>query len=473
MSKINFLGMDYGAGSGRGMLGSFDGNRIELKEINRFFNNPIPDGAEGLYWDINKLYNAMKDSLFTLKKEGVEIASVAIDTWAQDYGVIGKDGKLVCNPYSYRTPFFSKGFEKLTAKRSVFELFEKTGVVASQVTTLSQLLAMKEVRPDYVEGKEILFMANLLGYLLTGEKCCDCSVPSMSIMFDNDNLVWHDEILNLYGIDKNILPKMALHCTKTGKIADKELVEAGFGNVPLISVAHHDTVSAFSTIEALGRGNDTVYISCGTWTVLGIPVEKPVKTAEAFNAGLCNEMGINGRIYLAKNLTGMWIEQECQRYWREKGVALDYKHLDEYVEFKSKDDIIIDTQLPIFATVGNMPEKIQQYCKETGQRVPETVEDIFAAIMHNMGRDYAKAIKEMLKFTPVEAKRIQVVGGGAKNKPLAQFLARETGLPVYVGPVEATVTGNIISQLVAAGEIDKMSDAKEIINNSFDIKEIK
>ncbi|MBR2327804.1 MAG: hypothetical protein IKA51_04200 [Clostridia bacterium] len=473
MAKKNFLGMDYGAGSGRGMLGSFDGKKLELREVNRFLNSPVPNEYEGLSWDIDKLYGAMKESLYTLKKEGVAIESVGIDTWAQDFGVIGKDGKLVCNPYSYRTPFFSEGLAEINKKFTALDIFEKTGSALSPVTTLSQLLVQRNRRPDYVKDGTILFMADLLGYLLTGTKCCDCSVPSMTLMYDNSKSDWSDEIINAFGLDKSILPPMVKHYTKCGNISDPELVEAGFGNVPLVSVAHHDTVSAFSAVDALGLGNDTVYISCGTWTVMGIPVESAVLSKEAYDFGLCNEMGLNGKLFLAKNLTGMWIEQECQRYWKAKGIALDYKHLDSYVANESVDDIVIDTQLPIFSTVGNMPEKIQQYCKETGQRVPETVEDIFAAIMHNMSRDYANVIKRMMEFTPVKAKRIQIVGGGAKNIPLAKFISRETGLPVYAGPIEATVTGNILAQMVASGEISKISDAKEILLNSFEIKEIK
>ena len=468
----NFLGMDYGAGSGRGMLGSFDGEKLVLRELNRFQNNPMPDGKGGLRWNIEKLFCAVKESLTILKNDGIDIESIGIDTWAQDFGVIDAEGKLKCDPYSYRTPFFNNGLAEIRKKMSDLEIFEKTGSVIGPVTTLSQLLAIRKQNPEYTKDSTVLFMANLIGYLLTGVKCCDCSVPSMSLLYNTGKKEWSDEILDTFDIDKNMFPPMIDHYQKCGNVTDKELVELGYGNTPVISVAHHDTVSAFSAIDALGYDNDTVYISCGTWTVMGIPVESAVRSEEAFKFGLCNEMGLQGKLFLAKNLTGMWIEQECQRYWKDKGEQLDYKHLDSYVANESKDDIIYDTQLPIFSTVGNMPDKIKRYCAETGQRVPETIEDIFASIMHNMGRDYARVIKRMTSFTPVKAKRIQIVGGGSKNLPLARFLKEETGLPVFTGPVEATVTGNILAQMIAAGEISSMADAKDIIKNSFTIKEI-
>ena len=464
--------MDYGAGSGRGMLGSFDGKKLELREVNRFLNNPMPDGTGGLRWDMDRLYGAVKESLLLLKKEGVELQSIGIDTWAQDFGVIGRDGALRANPYSYRTPFFNNGLEAIRKKLTDFDVFKMTGSALSPVTTLSQLLAVGNQFPEYVKDGTILFMANLIGYLLTGEKCCDCSVPSMSLLYDTGKKEWSDDMMKLFGIDKSILPPMVAHYEKCGAVNAPDLVEEGCGGIPVISVAHHDTVSAFTTADALGYDNDTVYISCGTWTVLGVPVDEAVLSESAYKLGLCNEMGLNGKLFLAKNLTGMWIEQECQRYWKERGEKLDYKHLDNYVANESKDDIIIDTQLPVFSSVGNMPEKIQRYCAETGQRVPETVEDIFAVIMHNMGRDYARAIKHMAPFTSCKAKRIQIVGGGSKNIPLARFLKEETGLPVFCGPVEATVTGNILAQMVASGEISSISDAEEIMKNSFQIREI-
>lgn len=466
MNTLNILGMDYGASNGKGVVGIFDGNSLSLREVNRFRNTPVLL-SRGIYWDIVALYREIAKSILAAKKQSIPVSSIGIDTWAQDFGIIDDMGNLLGFPHHYRDLRRLSGYRYVLERYSEYDLFHDSGMVPSDVCTLFQLASMKKNEKAALEnGYRLLFIPSILTYFLTGEICCDSTLASMTIMYSIPEHSWRKQLLKDLGIP-DMLPDIARHSSIAGRITDPELEQAGAGGIPVVMVAQHDTASALLAISAYDEG-ETVYISCGTWAMIGAPVSKPIISKEVFESRFCNELGYSDQNYIIKNITGLWVLQECVREWENEGYRVDYDYLDEFTE-KNPSYSLIDLEDESFMQPGKMSSKIESYCKRTGQIPPVCREEIYSCITYSLATKLCEVIKQLEKLTGKEYRRVHIVGGGSKNKPLCRRIRQNTGKHLIAGPHEATVIGNIIAQLVNANEIGLAEEAKELVYKSFSV----
>jgi len=470
MSSLNILGMDYGASNGRGVIGSFDGSKLMIKELHRFPNRSVTIGTD-MFWDILYLYNGLKTSITKSIAQDIKISSIGIDTWGVDFGIIDNQGNLIGNPHSYRDRRTNSVLDDAFKTYTGYEIFSKTGMSPANIATLFQLIAMKKSEKAILEkGKTLLFMPNLLSYFLTGNISCDNSIASTSLMFDLRKNEWIRELLDKYQIP-DILPELGGTGQVIGNIRKSVTEEIGIGQVPVVSIAHHDTASAVASVPAENK-EDVIFISCGTWSVVGTIISKPLINMDVFKNGFCNIAGYDDEIMFGKNITGLWILQECEREWKREGYQIDYEHMQISAE-KSGFCSFVDVNDPVFAYPGNMQTKIIDHCKKTGQKAPENKEEIFKCIILGLANEYREVIDQTIKLTGRNYKRIHIVGGGSKNRYLCKITSQLTKMEVIAGPDEATVIGNILAQLISLEEIRDIQEGVQIIKKSFPLERFK
>jgi rhamnulokinase len=466
MSTLNILGMDYGASNGRGFVGIYDGNKLCLREVNRFSNTPITLFT-GIYWNIIELYRELINSVINAKKMSVPINSIGIDSWAQDFGIIDRQGNLLGFPYHYRDPGHIRGFNEVIEQYSEYELFQGSGIIPYNISTLFQLVSMKNRAKSVLEcGHKLLFIPGILSYFLTGEVNCDSNLASVTAMYSIPANEWRKKLLSDLGLP-DLLPDIIEHSKIAGRIVDPELKQVGVSGVPVIMVPQHDTASAFTAISAYDE-EDTVYVSCGTWGIMGVPTPEPQIDRKFFTGGFCNELGYGNQNYLVKNTAGLWVLQECIKEWTYEGYKVDYGYLDEFTE-NNPARSLIDLDDGLFMQSGNMNAKIKKYCELSGQVSPSGREEVYSCITYSLADKISKSIEELEILTCKKYKNIHIVGGGSKSKPLCKIIKRNTGKHVIAGPHEATVIGNILAQLVYWNEINSLKEMKDIITESFPV----
>lgn len=467
METLNFLGMDYGASSGKGIAGMYNGNKLTLKEVNRFRNLPL-NLSMGIYWDIFALYRELRNSITNMYKLSLPIYSIGIDSWAQDFGIIDKQGNLLGFPHHYRDLRRIDGFRDVLARYSEDELFQNSGMVPFNVCTLFQLASMKKNEKALLEsGHRLLFIPNILTYFLTGEISCDSTIASMTVFYNMTKFKWNKQLLEELRLP-DLLPDITGHSSAAGRINDPELVQAGAGGIPIVMAAQHDTASAFTAISAYDEG-ETAYISCGTWAIVGAPVGNPIIDSDVLENGFCNGLGYMNKVYLFKNITGLWVLQECIREWEYEGFKVDYDYLDGFTE-KNIFYSLIELDDESFMQPGEMSSKVLAYYRRNGQALPTCREEFYSCIIYSLAFKLAEVIKQLESLTCRKYKKVHIVGGGSKSKPLCRLIAKMAGKQVIAGPHEATVIGNLISQLVYAHEVNSFDEVKEVINTSFDVE---
>ncbi|MDO8685769.1 MAG: rhamnulokinase family protein [Clostridiales bacterium] len=467
MRTVNVLGMDYGASTGRGMVGKFNGNKLMIEEIHRFQNNPVTV-LSNMYWDVLGLFNELKNSIIKTKIQSISVSSVGIDTWAMDFGILDEQGNLLGNPHTYRDKRTNDILVQANKIFDEYEVFLKTGIYPLHICTLYQLIAMKSFEQAFLEkGRTLLFMPNLLNYFLTGETSSESTLASTSLLYSPFNGDWVYEFLDNYQLP-DILPAVKKPGGIIGNVSNVLMQETGIGKIPVISVAQHDTASAIAAVPAKDK-QKIAYISCGTWSVVGTAIEKPLVNRDVIMNRFNNEIGYDDEIMFVKNITGLWVLQECVREWAIEGYKIDYRHMDECAG-KSSFGSYIDIEDEVFASPGNMNKKVVEYCRKTSQTLPETKEEVYQCIVLSLAMKYRDIIYQTEKLTGKRYKKIHMVGGGSRNKALCRLTAAMTGMEVIAGPFEATVIGNILAQLISLGEIRDMVQAVEIIEKSFNME---
>ncbi len=464
------LAFDYGASSGRGIIGSFDGSKLSLKEIHRFSNDPVWVG-KSLHWDILRLYHEMKQGMLkaNLEVDG-NIAGMGIDTWGVDFGLLDKTDTLLGNPYHYRDSNTDGMMEEAMKKVSREKIYRDTGIAFQKFNTLYQLLSMVKNKSSYLEKAEtLLFIPDLLTFFLTGNKTCEYTIASTSQMLLAGRGTWAYDLLNELGIPVEILPEIADTCSYAGSLQKSVCDELGMKDIPVISVASHDTGSAVISVPFSNK--DDAYISSGTWSLLGAECEKPVISDTTLNLNYTNEGGINRTVRLLKNIMGLWIYQECRRSWIKEGTHVTYDEMDAMAEAAKPFQAFIDVDDGSFYTPGNMPGKVVAYCERTGQNVPSDMGSIIRIVMESLAMKYRNAIDGLEKITGKKVPVLHIVGGGCKNTILSQYTANILNRPVTAGPVEATAIGNVMSQLIALKEVSDLYQAREVVKRSFPTSE--
>ena len=474
MSKVyKFLAFDFGASSGRAMLAKFDGKKIELEEKHRFSNDPVEING-GLYWDALRLFFEIKQGILNCAHSGDgDIDAIGIDTWGVDYGLLDKNDKLLSNPYHYRDTRTDGMYDKAFAVVPKEEIFNETGIAFNWFNTIYQLLASKlEDDSALKEAKTMLFMPDLFNFFLTGKKRTEYTIASTSQMFDSRTYDWAYNLLNKLGIKTDMFADMIYPGEIVGTLKPELAEELGVGEIPVVAVASHDTGSAVASVPVVDD-KDFIYISSGTWSLMGVELDAPNVSEDAMKYNFTNEGGVNKTIRFLKNIMGLWLIQECRRQWQREGTLLSFDELEREAREAEPFASLIDPDYPAFQTPGNMPRRIREYCEKTGQKVPQTTGAIIRAIAESLAFRYRSTVEGMEDVTGKKYSVINIVGGGIKDKMICQFTANATNRTVSTGPVEATSIGNIVVQGIAMGAIKDLKEGRQIVRNSFDITEYK
>ena len=467
--KKRVLAFDYGASSGRAMLGDFDGNRVELTEIHRFLNEPVIVRGS-MYWDILRLFHELKQGMLKADAAG-DVSSMGIDTWGVDFGLLDGKGALLANPFHYRDSHTEHAVETLEETMPKKDLYAKVGLAFQKYNTLCQLVTMKKNgNPALERAEKLLFIPDLFNYFLTGKAATEFTIASTSQMILPGKTAWADDVLKAYGVPKKILSEILPTGTVLGNVSDEIKNELGLKKaVPVVMVPEHDTASAFVSVPA-GKRN-SAFLSSGTWSLLGTELDNPVLTEEALLSGYTNEGGAAGNIRFLKNIMGLWIIQECKRYWDKAGEKLSFAEIAAGAEQVPACKFIMNPDDDRFFSPLDMPKKVQAYCAEHGLPVPETKFEIARCIYDSLALDYRYNVEALEKITGKKVEVLHIVGGGANNKMLNQATSDALHREVTAGPSEGTALGNVLQQLISQKEIANIAEAREVVKRSTDIGE--
>ncbi len=461
------LAFDFGASSGRAIIGEFDGKKITLREVHRFSNDPVTINGT-VYWDVQRLFFEIKQGILKAKEDG-GFDSIGIDTWGVDFGLLRKDGTLIENPIHYRDKRNDGMVEKATKYMSKERMYDITGIQFMDFNTLFQLLSLKENRPYILEEADtLLFMPDLLAYMLSGVKSTEYSIATTSQMVDLNTKDWSEEILDTFGIKKNILTKIVPTGAVIGKLSKDICDELGVNEADIISVASHDTQSAVTAAPC--EYEDFAFISSGTWSLFGTEVKEPVINEASKKLNVTNEGGYDYTTAFLKNICGLWLIQESRRQWIREGKEYSYAELEKLALECEGLKCFIDPDAPEFAVMGNIPERVRRYCERTNQYVPQTVGEIMRCIYESLALKYRLTFDGIMECTGKTYDRIHVMGGGTKDKLLLSMTAQSCNVPVYGGPIEATALGNIAVQLMSSGAIKDIKQARKIIAKCENLK---
>ncbi len=467
---LKMLAIDLGASSGRGIVGSFDGNKLYLKENHRFPNEPVL--MNGTFrWDIMRIFHEIKLALGKCAtSDDRDIASVGIDTWGVDVGFIDKAGQLMQNPYNYRDLRTAGILERAFKIVPKDEIYRTTGNQFMNFNTLFQLLAEKESAHPWVleNADKMLFTPDLLNYFLTGIAKSEYTIASTSQMLDAKSRNWDYELIKKFGIPTNILQDIVMPGNVLGDLLPAITDEIGELRAKVINVTAHDTASAVVSVPA--DHDNFVYISSGTWSLMGCEANEPVINDITASYNFTNEGGYGKTIRLLKNIMGLWLEQESKRQWEREGEKTTYDELSNMAMASEPLKCFIDPDAPEFAPPGDEPSRIREFCRRTGQSVPETKGEIIRCIFDSLAMTYRRVVESIEEISGKKVPYINIVGGGTKEAPLCQLAANASGRPVYAGPVEATAIGNILVQAMALGEIKDIHEARQVVKNSFEVK---
>lgn len=469
MSHLSYAAVDLGAESGRVMLGNFDGKRLQIKEVHRFSNGGVRLG-KNLYWDVLRLWSEIKAGLSqTGAMSGGNLRSIGLDTWGVDFGLLDSDDTLIGNPYHYRDARTDGMLEAVFEKVPRDEVYAQTGIQFMQLNSLYQLFAMVQAKnPALSNAKTFLNMPDLFNFFLTGVKANEFTISTTTQCYNPVKRAWASNLLTILGIPTHIFGDIVKPGTVLGNLRDTLADELGLPDTSIIASAGHDTASAIAAVPASTA--DYIYLSSGTWSLMGVELDEPMITAESLNANMTNEGGVGNNIRFLKNITGLWLVKECRRRWAQQGNKYSYAELtDMAVKAPAFGPLIIPGNSKFLAP-DDMPAAIQGSCRETGQTVPEDKGAIIRCALESLALEYRWVTEQIAHLTGKEHPTIHLIGGGTQNKLLNQFAASATGRTVITGPVEATAIGNILVQAIATGEISSLAEGRAIVKNSFEVE---
>ncbi|MBQ6019360.1 MAG: rhamnulokinase [Clostridia bacterium] len=457
------LAFDFGASSGRAIIASYDGDKITLEEVHRFSNDPVMLNGT-LYWDALRLFFEIKQGIIKAKLAG-GFDSIGVDTWGVDFGLIDEKGCLVENPVHYRdarTKGIIEEAEKLISKK---EMYDITGIQFMEFNTAFQLLSIKRSRPELFDrAAKLLFMPDLFSYFLTGKTVAEYSIATTSQLVEASTGKWSQRMCEALGVPARLLPEIVMPGATVGMLSDAICEELGVPAVPVIAVCGHDTQSAVSAVPAAEK--DFVFISSGTWSLFGTEVDAPIINDETRAFNVTNEGGFDGAIAFLKNICGLWLIQESRRQWRREGKEYSFAELETLAKQAEPFRCFIDPDATDFVQPGDMPGRVREFCRRTGQYVPETVGGVIRCIYESLAMKYRHTFAGIQNCTGKKYERIYVVGGGTKDKFLLGMTADACGVTVSAGPVEATVMGNVAAQFIAAGVLKDIPDARAAVSRS-------
>lgn len=469
----NFLAFDFGAESGRALLGVFDGDRLTLAAVHRFPNTPVRLPT-GLHWNVLQLWQEIKQGIGLAGKAlGGAPTSVGIDTWGVDFGLLDCNGVLVGLPYHYRDSRNDGMIEAACQRVPRAEIFAQTGIQFMQFNSLYQLFAMTlQPSPALDIAHTFLTIPDLFNYWLTGRKVCEFSNATTTQCYNPLTNAWATDLVQTLGIPTHIFPEIVEPGTVLGELSPALVAELGLSRaIPLVAPASHDTGSAVAAVPAANQ--NFAWISSGTWSIVGAEVPNAVVNAQTLAYNLTNEGGVNHTYRLCKNVAGLWVVQECRRTWARQGEEYSYAQLTEMAAQATPFSAIIDPDHPVFlkpSEPGNdMPSRIQARCQASGQAVPTSKGAIIRCALESLALKYRWVLEKLELILGHPLDPVHIVGGGTQNRLLCQLTADATGRQVIAGPVEATAIGNVIVQAIALGQLGSLAQGRDLIRRSFDV----
>lgn len=451
------------------MLGQLENGKLTLEEIHRFANGAVKV-LGSLRWDVIGIFDELKAGLRKAAARGLMIESLSVDTWGVDYVYVRKDQPLLSLPFHYRDPRTESTFESGVRRATQKVIFENTGIQFLSFNTLYQLLSDQEKAPYLLETAEhFLLIADYLNYLFSGVISAEESLASTTQIYDPQRRAWSHALIHLFGFPNRLFPPIVAAGTTLGSLLPEVSEEVGLsGDVKVVATCSHDTGAAVAAVPAVGA--DWAYLSSGTWSLIGIELPSPLISSEARDYNFTNEAGYGGTTRFLKNIIGLWILQESRREWSREGEEYSFTELDRLAEEADPLRSIINPNAERFLRPGRMPEKIQDYCRETGQPEPQSPGEIVRCIYESLSLLYRRTLEQIHRLTGRNIQHLHIVGGGSQSRLFNQFVANATEINVHSGPVEATATGNILIQAIALGYVGTLAELRKVCADSFRIE---
>ncbi len=468
MNVHYFLAVDLGATSGRVILAKLGDEQLELEVLHRFPNRLIEVGGK-YYWNIYALYEDILQGLTEAGKRNVKVDSIGIDTWGVDFAFVNEDGTLAGLPRAYRDPYTNGVPEAYFTLCPRKEVYDRTGIQIMNFNSLFQLYAQhKEGSSALKNAQTLLFMPDALSYLLTGKKVCEYTILSTSQFMNPRTKQVDEHLLEVAGVSKELIPEVVMPGTVVGALTPTLAKQTGLGEIPVIAVAGHDTGSAVAAVPAEDEG--FAYLSSGTWSLMGVELREPEITEESFEMNFTNEGGVDGTTRFLKNITGMWLLEQCRAAWKKEGKEYSYPEIMQMVQQTTPSTDLLDPDAREFAAPTDMPSAIRLYCESRAMAVPEDDAAMIRLIFDSLAAKYAEVLDKLRSVAPFEIKTLHVIGGGAQNDLLNQMTATACGIPVVAGPSEATALGNVMVQARAAGLVGSLQEMRRYIRRSIQTK---
>ncbi|HEU0291253.1 MAG TPA: rhamnulokinase family protein [Anaerolineales bacterium] len=467
----DYLALDLGAESGRAIVATLEADRLTLNEVHRFGNGPVrlPDG---LHWDVLRLWSEIKAGIAAAIKSGARPVGIGLDTWGVDFALLDKDGALLGNPFHYRDARTDGMMEKAFKCISRSEIFAQTGIQFMQLNTLYQLYAMALAKsPLFDIAERFVTIPDLFNYWLSGKITNEFTNSTTTQCYNPITRDWSKSMLETLGIPSRLFGAVSAPGTVIGALLPEVAEETGAAAISVVLPACHDTGSAVAAVPALAGNQDFAWISSGTWSIMGAEVLQPALSERALAYNFTNEGGVFGTWRLCKNIMGLWLVQECRRYWRGHGEELSYDEITRMAAEARPFVAVIDPDADLFFHPGDMPEKIRKFCTDSGQSIPQTKGEIIRVALESLALKYRQTLAHVEELSGKRLDPIHIIGGGTKNRLLNQFTADCTGRTVVTGPVEATAIGNVLMQAIGLGHLGSLSEARALVRASFEVEE--
>jgi rhamnulokinase len=465
VTAATFAAVDLGAQSGRVAVGSFDGEHLEVEEVHRFPNTPVRAGGR-LQWDVLALFRGVVDGLRVAGRRG-DVDSVAVDSWAVDFGLVDRAGGLLRNPVHYRDARRAAVVEAVFERVPAREIYGRTGIQLLPINTIFELAAMvADGDPALDAADRLLLIPDLMHHWLCGSEVTEHTNATTTQCLDPRSDTWLVDVLERLGIPIRELPEVVKPGTKLGTLTDDVAAETWLGDVPVVAVGTHDTASAVAGTPL--RDDRCAYASVGTWSLVGVEATEAIVNDSSFFANVTNEGGVEGTVRVMRNVTGLWLLHECARVWSQSGRSRSIEELLALAEGAEPLRSLIDPNDAVFVEPGDMPARIADYCARTGQPTPADQGAVVRCILESLALKHAEAVAALAELTGRDLDQVHVVGGGANNELLCRWTAEASGRVVLAGPAEATLVGNLLVQAIAAGEIASLAEGREVVRRSFD-----
>lgn len=468
-SEKVFIAVDLGAGSGRVIAAKTDFTTLELEEVHRF-DNPGTDLPGGSFWNVLGLYREILEGLRrAVERHGENIVSIGIDTWGCDFGLLDANGELLGMPHQYRDPRFEGMAEVMHEILPESEIYAQTGIKTNFYNSSLHLLAeARRKSPALANAGRLLFVPDLLAFWLTGRQAVERTIASTSQLMDSTTGEWAWGVIDALGLPRKIFGEVVAPGTVLGPVRNEVAEFIGRVGIPVVATASHDTASAVGGIPMSGPGS--LWLSSGTWSIMGVEEDEAITSPEALECGFCNELGVNDSVRFLKNIAGLWLIQECKRQWDLDGGKLNYAEMATLASEAKPFTAFIDPDDASFSSPGGMPGKISDYCKKTGQAVPKDQGEILRVATDSLALKYRVVFDHIRKLTYRDFNRLNSGGGGIQNELLSQATANALGIEVCAGPVEATSCGNVITQMIATGHLPDIQAGRDLIRRSFELR---